>query len=1023
MNLDENSGAILFDSVVEKKQVELLAHLENKLKVVNSPNLPTFKERIQSVAGDVPTFEERLQPTNTSLDIPTLEDRLRGIRKQQVTQPAPFLSDKAQTSGLAYAANIPGSLLAGFGQLDNTLLSAPNHVLEALDNFGITSKTNKFMKVNYPEARTALQALDELGNVIEQGTSYFANSRETEILVDKVSAAYDDNSGSVNVAVSIITTVAANPEAIPEVVAQSLPMMLALTEKGSIFAATFTGMTGQRIDESVATWKETHNGQAPEGEDYNIIAMGAVVATAIETVESRFVLSKHSKIARAASEKLARLRGIPGINAGINAIEGAAAEAFEEGSAEYISQLTGRGDFSFTGLTSKEALRPSFVNAAIGAGPGAVIKGGTQVLPDTGKVAKTAVNATAAGVEKLVTVNTDKRLKNAEESGDLLKVVEIGLEKDITRFETPEERQEHVATLVKQLDEAAEQIEGTPTTAEEAKIVNDKINTLSTKLTAVLIANRDLKRKEAGELTTLAAEQVIQDKTSLSEQITKAIETVVNDVQEGVNVQLATITSIKGSAEFDSLTDPQKAVLNLFEAAVEAGNEARKIAGPKTIQDVAKDIQSGNKKQRFIGTDQQRKIVAEAIELKDESKAGKSLSQLVALRQALLTKLKNPPVNNKTDTVFTKHSTNFVNQLSAEIKSISATLALLNSNVTKAFGKSPLTADQVTQPEIELFSAARAEKVTKPKEVKETNITKTNALVETIRKARQNIADINSTIESKLNGFPTERQLNAIANWERAITKAKEELTALGFDLKTLNKNINTVSFSKLVDKAKQIIAAWVLPDNRKAIYALQDKLRITVQNFYNEQGEVIRKRANLAVGARYVVIKDNDISKNFLYDIQEEKVLKVQKQGFDGITEFIEIDEDAVAKPLDITPGPEAPPAITDVDPQQEELDSEVRAEEDRKEELIRDSQDTEMQRLHALGIDPDEDIDSPTSILNIAIPAKGLYNVSELSKPIVIGRTTRKDKEGKPLSFKKQLIEFDNILRAIQQIMRECM
>lgn len=718
---EDLEGVPLFNSVVEQKQAELLLTTQRKLREVNSANVPTLSQRLDNIQR-----EQAGTPVTESLDIPTLEARLKGINQPLVTKDfSPYFSEENQNSGLAYLANIPGSLVGGMGSVGGVMASAPNTVFEILQNTGAGGQLESYFQNNYPQFSNEIsqagiglhavtKTLATLGEGGAEGAAMLSNSDETERLVKKVSAAYDDNTGAADVLVGVVNTVVTNPEAIPEIIATSLPMMAALAAEGGILATTFTGMMGQRIGEATATYKETHGGKAPVGEDYNAIAIGAVISTAIETVESKFLLSKAARIKSASKSKIARLGAAPVIATGKRTIGGAAAEGFEEGSAEYITQVTGHSDFTSEGLTSDKVVKPAVVAGAIGAGPGAAIGGGVQILPDIGKVAQKGIQGASVVIDKAVTVNTEKRLKKAVEQKDNLAVVRIGLETDISSFKDTDEQEKYIGYLLDTMDKAFEDVEAMEGTPEERDAAITKVEEVNAKLNTVMDAFIDAKNKETNETTTLSAEQTIQSGDATADDMIAAINTVIEGADQGAAIQENTVESIKGSTEFDSLTPEQKDTIELVDEAIQTEKAARKINPNKTLGDVAKDIASGNTQERFIGLAQHRKNVAAAIQLKNKGRAAKSLKQLVALRQAILTKLANPAVDPATGKQYKQgvHAPAFVKQLSAEVEAITATLNLLDSNVTKAFGESPLTAQEQTSPTIEVFGGEAARKPT-----------------------------------------------------------------------------------------------------------------------------------------------------------------------------------------------------------------------------------------------------------------------------------------------------------------------
>jgi len=671
------------------------------------------------------------------------------------------------------------------------MLSSPKTVVDILKSTGATKQVSSFIENNFPQLSEAAnttgqsiavtaEILSVAGEGVEEALGYFANSEETQILHEKVSKAYDDNSGAVDVAIAMATTVATNPEAIPEIVAQSLPTMLALAKEGSVFAATFTAMVGQRIDDATQVYKDTHGGQLPQDADYNTIAIGAVVATAIETLESRFLLSKHAKVANASASKEARLLGVPGVSTAVRGVEGAGAEAFQEGSAEYITQLTGQGDVSIDAALSDVVVKPAAVAGAIGAGPGAAIKGGAQVLPDIGKTAKTGIQAVSAGVEKAVTVNTEKRLKKAQESGDNLAVVEIGLEKDITQLEDAETRKKFILHMFDRIDAAHDQHDEMSEGADKTKF-KAGIDKATIQLNAVIAATNNINKAEQEQATTLQAEQVLRGEEVTVEEIVSAMETIASDLQKGAQVQDSTIKSIMGSSHFDELSDTLQETVNLYEKATAAAKTAQETGSDKTLEAVAQDIQYGNPKERFIGTEQHKTTVGNAIQLGDPTRANKSLQQLVALRETMLKKLANPSINSKTKEVYGTgaHTPKFVKQLTAEIKSIDATIQLLDSNVKAAFGESSLTTKETTSPEIQVYGGAATstpastdtKKTTKPKpQKKEIPKSEPELEVETVPKAAPG-KDITDSEIPKKSKYTSDKVKQKIKIGKRSFNK------------------------------------------------------------------------------------------------------------------------------------------------------------------------------------------------------------------------------------------------------------
>ena len=632
---------------------------------------------------------ERFNQDMLALETQYQEDLLR----KGYSDPNAFMDDAFSRTTAGKFINTGGALISGAGWLVNTIASSPQAILEAGEAFTDgTGTPSENLLVQAAETTSAslvrplFRALDIGGDVIESFTSKFYNTSELQRVQAELEQDYDDNTGATNIALEMGSTIANNPAIVPQVIAQSLPMMYALAARGSIFAATYLGMVNSYAKEATDKFKVLHKGREPTLEEAAIIYSGAVVSTTVETVESRFLLGKLAKT------KVKPTLKNRALGTAIAAPAGAVAEFGQEFQAGYIGEVTARQ--TMESLTSDEVLRPSVVQGALGAGAGAGIKTATEVLPGAAGLSlegiDKGIDALADRVNKRVALNTERATTTAEQDKDYLRAAEVGLQVDITQIPTHEERVAHVKRIEENLDKALEQVESDTAnlSTEEAENTLSVIREQKQRSAALIQGVIDLRQQELGEVRLSDVEQAVKDQEATLESTQKAVSTVVNAIESGQTVPERIVTSVRGSTFFNDLPPTQQETIKLYEET------------QKSLSDVAKDIAEGNREDRFLGIKQHTQNINKAIQLKDKPAAQKTLNQLVNFRKALVTKLENPS-KDKQGKVYGngRHQSSFVNQLQGEIQTLTNTIKLLSRGVETAFGEALLSTDQIETPQ------------------------------------------------------------------------------------------------------------------------------------------------------------------------------------------------------------------------------------------------------------------------------------------------------------------------------------
>ena len=768
-------GVALFDSVLQRKKAELgTTTLSKKLGIVQSP-LPSLSERGEVTLPDLKTLGVKADQSVTGTE--------------GYSDPLAFMSDAAASRGAGYVANQAGSVISGIGRLANLVSSAPNAVLSALAP--VDRELGQFVKDQFPTlnrvlapsvnalsggAELLLGTADEVGNRAQVFGDLFYNNTAAQQLQNEVGLAFDDSTGAATTLVNMAKAVATNPSELPGIIGESLPVMFAMAQGGSLLAGAYFGVVGENIDENTQIYKDTHNGNDPTGQAYEVILAGAVAQATIEMIESRFILGKQARVSSALRRK-SNILGVPVPKSVSGFGKGALAEAGEEGSAAFIGEVAGRQD-TLTSLTDPLAVKPAAVGAVIGAAAGGTIKGGVEVAPDIAKATKRIVNKAAEVVDEKIAVNTEKRIEVATKNNDSIGLAEIGLEKDLTRFNNAEERKAHILENVAHVADARKQLEGLE--GKELEKAEARVNEATTKLNTLVTLASELKAAEEQSISVADAQTAIAKNVEKSQE---AVTAVIAAIEEGRDVSPSTVKTIRGSALFNELPKIAQEKIQ-FQDEYNQLNTSR-IAG-KSLEEVASDINEGNKQEKFIGLKQHKQNVTLAIAASDYKAADTTLTQLKALRQRLADKLSNPSTQpNQPSYATGSHSPGFVNQLTGEINDISTTMRLLDSNVRTAFNKSPLSDTDLVTPTVTPFGGTPSKPVKKKKAKKVKKTSPKNGKSLRTKLAKIKDAEVRDKVKAALNkareqGKPqeafdkAEKRIDAILKKQEARPAPKE---------------------------------------------------------------------------------------------------------------------------------------------------------------------------------------------------------------------------------------------------------
>ena len=1001
-----------FDNKLAQKQAELVSATEAKLTAIQPTSVPSLEARLRGSNDNTSSLNLTQQLEELSNYRPILDQQINGLPdyksalNQQVAG-LPQYRPKAQTpnpqnnsneyvpldvqTNRDYIGNVAGAFVSGAGSLVSSIASIPDEIAN-----GIGAKSEAFLQEQFPVLadeirntgygfRVASGALRSLGETIQEGGDYFYDSKEATELNAKVSQAYDDNTGAVDVGIAIAGTVVSNPAAIPELVAQSLPHMIALAKNGSTFALAFTGMTSDRVSDAVEVYKNTHNGQEPTGADYNLILSGAIASTAIETIQSRFLLSKSASITQAVAVKSGKLgvvaKALP-LGTVTKGTVGGITEFGQEGIAAGITEFTGRADYSLDALTSDAVIKPAVIAGSMGAGPGAALGGGVQLIPDIGKVVKPAIQATAAKVEKVVATDNTKRTEAAINANDPMAAVEVMLEKNVMQLATHAERVAHVMAMNTQLDLLAEALKSDPNTEDLEQKTNAYL-ALDDQVYDVQTAIMDQRKIDTGTTPTVDNERLINSDETTPAERKDAIESVITDIQDGVELQSRTVASIKGSAEFENLSEKAQETFELYKDKVEAKQVALENRGTgKDPSSVNQDIIKGSR--GYLGVEGHERNVAKAIQLGNVGTATKSISQLSALLTSQVNKLNNGYIKNG---VQTNHTEFMHKQIKSEIDLIHATLLSLNSNVKIKFGET-LTEAELTKPKLNEFQVA-AKTETKPKPKPKTEST---ANVVPTPKSETTEESTQATEEVQVTPEPKVRRRKQVVEL-KALRTETDPLKQLGL--------INAIyKYGERGDSGAITIEERFEIDTTVSSLSLQGYkiVRLFEGQWYNEgmKADVEFKfDGSLRPGTQTITsVKKPQINKDGVM-VQAAEITVSEGPSKEEVAPTVakpavqpEVQEAAV------TPEPDVVDETSDQASDQADVGQEVKA----KLDVVYDMEEAAK--------------DDPLNILNITIPESAAYTAKRFNA-----------KAGdKAKTYRDFMIEKDNILRAIKDIIGKC-
>ncbi len=580
------------------------------------------------------------------------------------------------------ATDIYGSFTQGAAELIfNAPLSTPNIFAEAISK---TAQSNlgadtykKAASILSPVTKT-IEIMDIMGDkVVEKTAKLWGNDVAIAKAEQQLRSYAKEAEGGYDLLAGIVNTAVDNPLALSQVTAQSLPQMYGLAQKGLPFYTTFVGMVGQRIEASTEKYAKKFN-KLPEGKAYAFIVSTSMAATAIEALESKFLLSKLQPTSSIVSKALSKIPA--GRTAGAVA-GGGTAEFIQEGSGVLLEELGGQQDLA--ALTDPKVLTDAYVAGGLGAGSGAGIKGARQVIPDTakvlvdsGKLAKKGLDNFSEYVEDAVTTNSAKAYAKAVEKEDYVKAANTLLHRDITAY-SKEDRVTHIKTLFDVSDKLAEQIQNT----DDQKLVDKytkAYTSLSDKITLLIAKDKELQAQEEDSLTLDKAEQIIRENTEETtvQEIDASVNKVVATILSGSDVDKKTITSIKGSDFFKELDIKDQEIVEKYD---------EHLSTIATLQSVNSDIFKGNVERKFYGIKQHKQHIAQAIETDNYKLAEITLKQLAKLRDSQVAKLDNK--DNKEI---------FIRIVKSEIQGLDSTISIMNDVVLNKFEKTPLSKADLT---------------------------------------------------------------------------------------------------------------------------------------------------------------------------------------------------------------------------------------------------------------------------------------------------------------------------------------
>lgn len=216
------------------------------------------------------------------------------------------------------------------------------------------------------------------------------------------------------------------------------------------------------------------------------------------------------------------------------------------------------------------------------------------------------------------------------------------------------------------------------------------------------------------------------------------------------------------------------------------------------------------------------------------------------------------------------NKTGLISTMQAEGKALQAAFAESKALVRPEAIKAQKSAPVAPKADVQ----AKAPKETVAPVQKAVEITDDHkAIAQEIIEHTREINAIEATM-TRTGGIPTDRQSNAIGNYNNAIAKLEQQLTDQGVDLATVKK------------------AAEVKLDKNKVAKMVEESLNpktaVKFVKAYQEDGTYNKRtlKSDLGNKARYGVI--NTGRKFHLVNLATNELIKSKKSGFDGISEYI---------------------------------------------------------------------------------------------------------------------------------------
>lgn len=850
------------ETLIDTKVLEIQEAVDTKQQQLTNPSIEGL-ETLDSTANIVDkSYTQKAADAVAKFDAKLLKNQISQQEEQLRTgfsDPSAFMSDEFSRTGAGVFINTVGAFASGGGNLIDSVISLPKRIIENAPKgpsipTGVHTET--LSTINKYIANPIYQSLDLTGNVISNFADRLHNDSEMQRVYQEASQAYDDNTGAVDIAFALANTIAVeNPENIPVVIAQSLPHMYALATRGSLFAATYLGMVNERVEESTQIFNKAYGRNPQSAEEISIIYAGAVVSTTIETIESRFLLGKTAKLRRAADAKTNKI----GIRTVRDAATGGAAEFGQEGTAAFITGITGKQ----SSLTDPDAIKEGIIQGAIGAGAGATIKAGTGgLVTDIAETVTGAADLTKAGVEKVGAITSEARLDRAVQDSDNLTIAKIGLETDFTKLNTAEERGNKVIEVFDAL--AAIDEEATAETDPvKRKAILDAAQPIQEQFRAVLEQVTAMNAREDNQLTVKDAERVIAETSEeITEEANEAVQTVINTIAKGNTVEDATVTSIKGSKLFDILDTGQKELLDLYEDYSQNFDSLEKVQS---------DILQGNTEDGFLGIQQQQQRVASAIELGNKKAANTALKQLVALRDSQLEKLNSPPKNPK----FKTHKDTFVASVTREIEALNSAINFLDQTVKQSFDGSILTDADLKKPTVEIFGGTEAKAEDTANE-----IAAIDAKIKVIQDSQVGRTESGPEAEAAIGA--KQEEISRLAAKRDSLRRQQTKEISKPEPVSDQAKNQLSDLIDRLTDpKQKERAQAAFDRSTTKAHF---ERLRSNVRTALNKQQEKVDQESREAIESEAAAINE-EARADTDTDVEVSVVGKIE--GFDAVLEM----------------------------------------------------------------------------------------------------------------------------------------